>query len=44
MKDFTRNVLIGIVFLLFIVLMGWRYISGFLLDLSIWNSIIGFFK
>lgn len=44
MKVFLRNVLIVIMFLLFFVLMGWRYISGFLLDLSIWKSIIGIFK
>lgn len=44
MKEFFRNVLIVIVFLLFIGLMCWRYISGFLLDLSIWESIIGIFK
>ena len=44
MKEFFRNVLIVIVFLLFIGLMCWRYASGFFLDLSIWKSIIGIFK
>lgn len=43
MKDFFKNALIGIVMIVFVVLMGWRYISGFLLDLSIWDKILGIF-